>query len=93
MSYSQFTIDAVQETFDISISDRLGLFENIPPIEGSEFLMQILREYSPLALAIGTEKSRSEFIIAPILFELRRQFNNEISLFLRKNSTSILPRD
>ena len=35
----------------------------------------------PLATAINTEKSRSEFLIAPILAELRRLANYQISLF------------
>lgn len=34
-----------------------------------------------LALAIDTEKARSEFIIAPILAECRKILQNEISLF------------
>jgi len=34
-----------------------------------------------LALAIGTEKARSEMIIAPVLIEVRRQMQRKISLF------------
>jgi hypothetical protein len=34
-----------------------------------------------LALNINTEKARSELIIAPLLVELRRLLNREISLF------------
>jgi hypothetical protein len=34
-----------------------------------------------LATAIATEKARSEFLIAPILAEVRRQLNNQIALF------------
>jgi hypothetical protein len=47
----------------------------------SDYLQQTLKEYLPLATAINTEKARSEFIIAPILAELRRQANYQISLF------------
>ena len=35
----------------------------------------------PLAVAIGTEKARSELIITDVLFELREHFNHRISLF------------
>ncbi|MBT9317177.1 hypothetical protein [Leptothoe spongobia] len=81
MSYNQFTIDSVGNALGVSIKDRTNLFRDISPIAYSDFLKQALQDYSPIALAIGTEKSRSEFIIAPILFELKRQFTEQISLF------------
>lgn len=81
MLYNQFTIDSVSTALGISIKDRAYLFIDIPPMAYRDFLKQTLQDYSPVALAIGTEKSRSEFIIAPILFELKRQFQEQISLF------------
>ncbi|MDY6783188.1 MAG: hypothetical protein SW833_11715 [Cyanobacteriota bacterium] len=81
MPYSQFTIETVKTKFDISISEEFGIFAEIPESNYSDFLAQSLREYVPLALAVTTEKARSAFIIAPILFELRKQFKNKISLF------------
>ncbi|MGC1307204.1 MAG: hypothetical protein WA885_08250 [Phormidesmis sp.] len=84
MLYSQFSIENVQSELGIQIKDRLDMFADIPAIPYSDFLSQSLKEYSPLAIAIGTEKSRSEFIIAPILFELKKQLTNEISLFSGK---------
>lgn len=81
MSYNQFTIDSVGTALGVTIKDRTDLFSNIAPIAYSSFLKQALQDYSPVALAIGTEKSRSEFIIAPILFELKRQLTEQISLF------------
>ena len=47
----------------------------------SDYLQQTLKEYLPLATAINTEKARAEFLIAPVLAELRRQANYQISLF------------
>ena len=41
----------------------------------------MLDEYVPLALAIHTEKARSEFIVAPILGEVRRLLRHRVSLF------------
>jgi hypothetical protein len=84
MPYSQFTIDVISETFGFTISERIGIFTDVPAVEYSTLLAQILKEYIPLAVAIGTEKSRSEFIIAPILFELKKQLANRISLFSGK---------
>jgi hypothetical protein len=84
MPYSQFSIDVIQANFGFTITERVGIFAEIPEVLSSETTTQILKEYIPLAIAIGTEKSRSEFIIAPILFELKKQLNNTISLFSGK---------
>jgi hypothetical protein len=58
-----------------------GLFSEVLPVSPSAILKSVLEDYIPLATAIATEKARSEFLIAPILAEVRRQFNNQISLF------------
>jgi hypothetical protein len=84
MPYSQFTIDVISETFGFTISERIGIFTDVPAVEYSTILAQTLKEYIPLAVAIATEKARSEFIIAPILFELKKQLANQISLFSGK---------
>jgi hypothetical protein len=84
MPYSQFTIDVISETFGFTISERIGIFTDVPAVDYSTILAQILKEYIPLAVAIATEKARSEFIIAPILFELKKQLPNRISLFSGK---------
>ena len=84
MPYSQFTIDVISETFGFTISERIGIFTDVSAVDYSTILAQTLKEYIPLAVAIGTEKARSEFIIAPILFELKKQLVNRISLFSGK---------
>ncbi|MCM0592245.1 MAG: hypothetical protein KA716_19380 [Gloeotrichia echinulata DEX184] len=81
MPYSQFSIETVETTFGISIMEAAGIFADISPVEYSDFLAQILKRYLPLALAIGTEKARSELILTPILVELKEQLQNQISLF------------
>jgi hypothetical protein len=43
--------------------------------------MTTLQETVDLAVAINTEKARSEMIIAPVLLELRRKLKHQISLF------------
>jgi hypothetical protein len=47
----------------------------------NDTLQTILQEYVPLALAINTEKSRSEMMIAPLLIEFRRIVQHQVSLF------------
>lgn len=81
MSYSQFSIDTVETTLGITIVETVGIFADTPPVEYSDFLAQTLKKYVPLALAIGTEKARSELILTPILVELKELLQNQISLF------------
>ncbi|MEM1169993.1 MAG: hypothetical protein AAGJ08_13185 [Cyanobacteria bacterium P01_H01_bin.35] len=81
MSYSQFTLETVEQTFGLSIIEKLELFATIPEVQISDFLKQCLAYNTPLALEIATEKARSEMIIAPILIELKQQFESNISLF------------
>ena len=52
-----------------------------PRLPVSPLLRSILDEFVPLATSIHTEKARSEFIIAPILAEVRQLMNHRISLF------------
>ncbi|MEG3936094.1 hypothetical protein QT990_33390 [Microcoleus sp. T3_B1] len=81
MSYSEFSLDKAVKTFKLITSERLNLFAETPEIECSNILTQTLQYNVPLALAMNTEKARSELIIAPILLELRRQLQDKISLF------------
>jgi len=82
MAYSEFTtLSKVQTAFNLVIEEDRNLFSDIESVIPSDYLQQTLKEYLPLATAINTEKARSEFLIAPILAELRRQTNYQISLF------------
>ena len=81
MAYSNFTLAKVKEDFGLTVDETQNIFNDIPTVQPSEILTVILQEYIPLATAIGTEKARSEFLIAPILSEVRRQLNYQISLF------------
>ncbi len=81
MAYSDFTLTKFKKDFNIHIDEKNDLFANIEPIQISEQLKITLEETTDLALAINTEKARSEMIITPILLELRRKANYQISLF------------
>ena len=70
MSYSQFKLETIKRELNVQIKEANSLFEDVPSVPYSALLTQLLEKYSPLAIAIGTEKSKSEFIIAPILYEL-----------------------
>ncbi len=84
MAYSSFSLKDVKQKLGVQVVENQKLFANVPEIEPSPFLRTMLEKYVPLALAINTEKSRSEWIIAPILAELRDQLLNQISIFSGK---------
>ena len=81
MAYNKFTIDSVRKTFGIEIISDQKLFPAVVPVAPSDVLRKFLELYVPLGSAIGTEKARSEFIIAPILAELTELTQHQVSLF------------
>lgn len=81
MSYSDFTLKKAKEQFKIKIVEDQDLFSKTNEIEISDYLSTTLKYNVPLALAVGTEKIRSELIIANILLEVKRFLHDEISLF------------
>jgi hypothetical protein len=81
MSYSDFTMDDLKHKLGLKFVQDQLLFPQPPEHRLSEGLIQYLATYKPLALAIDTEKARSEYIIAPLLGELKMTHRHEISLF------------
>ena len=81
MPYSEFTIKRVKEEFDLAIIENKSLFEGIEEAPLDDSVRKRLDEYVPLALAVNTEKARSEFIIAYFLLELRAYLGSQVSLF------------
>ncbi len=82
MAYSDFkTLTGVTAAFDLTIDESHHLFPVIDPIQPSPYLTTTLQENLPLVQAINTEKARSELVIAPVLLELRRYLNYQISFF------------
>jgi hypothetical protein len=81
MAYSDFTFSKVKEAFQLTVDEKTNLFANTSKVKPSQILTTLLQENLSFAIAIGTEKARSEFIIAQILSEVRRQLNYKISLF------------
>ena len=81
MAYSEFTLETVQKTFQLNTVRSLGLFAEIEPVEPSTYLTMGLARKASLATAIGTEKARSELIVADVLVDLLQHFDHSISLF------------
>jgi hypothetical protein len=87
MPYSQFNIESIKVNFNISLIETVSKFAEVAEIRYSDYLAETLRFNTPIALAINSEKSRSEMIIAPILLELKRLYPEKVSLFSGKDFT------
>ena len=81
MAYSNFTLESVVAEFQLEKIESAGIFSEIESVTPSKDLMTVLAKKNPLTVAIGTEKARSELIVADVLVELREQFKQRISLF------------
>ena len=81
MSYPEFSLRKVQIDFQLKIVEESGLFAKAPNVEVSDYFVMTLQENLPLAVAINTEKARSELIISEVLLELRKRFDRKISFF------------
>ncbi|MEH2293147.1 hypothetical protein [Nostoc sp.] len=81
MAYSDFSLLKVRDAFSLTLEETRNLFLTVGGVQPSDLLKRLLDENLTLATAINSEKARSEFLIAPILSEVRRQLNYQISLF------------
>jgi hypothetical protein len=80
MSYSDFTIDSAARILDLKIGDRLFLPE-VQPISCDPVLLTYIQRGRAMAIGAGSEKARSEFIVAPLLLELDRILDDQVSIF------------
>ncbi|MDE0322780.1 MAG: hypothetical protein OXN27_02565 [Candidatus Poribacteria bacterium] len=81
MAYSEFTLESVLPAFQLQKIDTVGLFSQVEVVQPSDHLTTALARKAALATAIGTEKARSEMIVADVLVELLEHFDRSISLF------------
>ncbi len=80
MTFGDFTFPQVQRDLGLKVTEA-DLFANaLATTPRAEFQAQ-LGLGSRVALAINTEKARSEFMIAPVLLELRRLVGDRLGLF------------
>ena len=80
MAFRDFVYPDVRHDLGLTLTET-DLFGNIPPLEPSQGFLERMRVDVKLGLGIGTEKARSEFIIAPVLAELRRLLDGAFGLF------------
>ena len=81
MAYSDFTLAGVVQQFSLTLDSNSSLYDNVPEAVLDPVFLKRLEEDSKLALNVSTEKARSEFLIAPILAEVRRMTAFRIGIF------------
>jgi hypothetical protein len=81
MPYSKFTLSRAVEDFDLTVREESNLFAAIEPVIPTPLLREILVENVPWAVAVGSEKARSEGIINPVLLEVKRQLGGQVGVF------------
>jgi hypothetical protein len=80
MAFRDFAFPEVLHDLGLRADDA-DLFSTAPPVTVREDFGAFIRDGVELATAVGTEKAKSEFIIAPVLLELRRSLGNRFQLF------------
>ncbi len=85
MAYSDFSLEAIVEQQGLQVQVRQVLFQDVTPVAPSDWLQETLSVTEELGLFSGTEKARSEFIIAPILIELERRNRGRLMIFSGKS--------
>lgn len=78
MAYKEFTLASVEQKLGITVS-RSTLFSQLQPVSPPDWLLDTLVKGRPLAFV--SEKSRSEFIVAPILLALREITGDRVSIY------------
>ena len=81
MAYSNFTLEMVRTAFQLEIVESADIFSQASTVALRKRFTDELAERVELAISSGTEKARSELIVADVLFELRKYFDHRISFF------------
>jgi len=78
MPYSKFTLTELRKKFGLQI-ERTQFFKSVTPIEISDWLKECLQISRHISLL--SEKAKSELIVSPVLLELLKRNNYQMSLF------------
>ena len=81
MQYRDFRLADAVKQLGLQVKESIGIFETVDPVAPSALLVETLRFNLPLASTLGTEKARSELLIAPVLVEIKRFHRPDVSFF------------
>jgi hypothetical protein len=80
MAFGDFTFPEVYRDLGLTFNEA-DLYSQVPPLSPRADFVATVADGARVALAINTEKAKSEFIIAPVLLELRRLVAGAVGLF------------
>ncbi|NEP58066.1 MAG: hypothetical protein F6K31_13750 [Symploca sp. SIO2G7] len=81
MSYREFTWSKAKQDFNLKTIEGERFLPDVPVVQPSFLLQEMLKRGIPWAIAVGNEKARSEAIINPILLEVKQVLGGQISVF------------
>lgn len=81
MSFREFDLPTVQDRFGVATDNTQSLFSAVAPVPLSGGLAGYLTTYGPLGLASGTEKARSEYLVAPLLSEVWARSHRQVAVY------------
>ncbi|MEM9537951.1 MAG: hypothetical protein AAGA60_00400 [Cyanobacteria bacterium P01_E01_bin.42] len=81
MSYRQFTIKQAIDNFGLKLIEQGNIFPQERRVSPSPYLEEFIRQNLQLAIALNTEKARSELLICPVLLAVRELQKSQIGLF------------
>ena len=82
MAYSDFTADRLTNDFGVDFRGE-NLFADVPEVDSSPWLIEALHRAN--ILGFGTEKSRSERLVTPLLLELANRNQRTFSIISGAN--------
>jgi hypothetical protein len=80
MAYTEFSLERVVQEFSLQVEIN-PLFEKVETQPLPELLTMSLQAGISLALRGGSEKARSEFIVAPVLLALRQISHERVTIY------------
>ena len=80
--YSSFSFPAVKKQFGLK-SVRGVIFDNLEPIEPSSWLIDTLKMASQMAIV--SEKSRSEWLVSPIMMAIKNANKDKMNVLSGEN--------
>jgi hypothetical protein len=78
MAFTDFSLSSAVKAFELTVTQHL-LFAEVSPVSPSAWLLEALKRGMPLAFT--SEKSRSEYLIAPVLSDVRQMATDKISVY------------
>ena len=83
MAYRDFSLEQAIAKFQLMETYGV-LFPDLKPIAPSESLLRFLKDGQAIAVPGGSEKARSEFLVAPILLELKNHYRGRLAVYSGK---------